>query len=44
MTEEQREKFERQLAKPIAGSASTQLEQATGKWSREAELAQFRRG
>lgn len=44
MSEEDRQKFDRDLSKPVRGSAASQVEQATGKWSREAELAQFRRG
>jgi hypothetical protein len=36
MTSEDREKFDAAIAAPVAGER-----QATGSWSREAELAQF---
>jgi len=42
-SEEDRERIDAALSAPISGTGGQQVRQAVGAWSREAELAQFRR-
>ena len=37
-------KFDAELAAPVRGTATAQVNAAVGAWSRDAELAQFQRG
>jgi hypothetical protein len=43
MKQEDRDKFDATLIQPVGGTASAQVRQATGRWSREDELMQFKR-
>ena len=43
MEQEDRDRLDAALAAPISGAGGKQVRQAVGAWSRESELAQFRR-
>jgi hypothetical protein len=42
LTEEKRIEFQTSLSAPIGGRPSEQVRSASGAWSRDAELAQFK--
>jgi len=44
MGQEDRDKFDAALSTPISGASGQQVRQAVGSWSRESELAQFKKG
>jgi len=43
MSEEDRDRFDRHLVSPVSGDPERSVRAATGSWSRNAELAQFKR-
>jgi hypothetical protein len=44
LSSEDRDKFDAALSAPITGSSGQRVRQAVGAWSRESELAQFKKG